>query len=171
MAVLGSSRSDGNTRRILDAVLDGRAVELLDLSQYPLTPYDYEHRNASDFFFAFATRMSKAEVLIFATPVYWYSMSAQLKIFFDRLSDLITIHKDLGRSLVGRQVFAVTSSPAPDLPPGFEVPFQLTAEYLGMRWGRCFHGQFLSDGQAAPGVMENARKFGNDVFQEDAESK
>jgi len=164
IAILGSSRSDGNTRRVLDAVLNGRSVELLDLSAHPLTPYDYQHRNESDSFLAFAARMAEAEVLVLATPVYWYSMSAQLKVFFDRLSDLITIRKDLGRSLAGRQVYAVTSSTTPELPNGFEVPFQLTCEYFAMRWSGCFHGYFLADGQPAPGVMELARTFGEEMF-------
>ena len=164
IAVLGSSRSDGNTRRVLDAVIGGTAVEILDLSTHPLTPYDYQHRNSTDFFLAFAARMTEVEVLILGTPVYWYSMSAQLKLFFDRLSDLITIRKDLGRALAGRHVYAVTSSPAPALPNGFEAPFELTCEYFGMCWGGCFHGHFLADDTPAPGVWEMARAFGEDLL-------
>lgn len=164
LAILGSSRGDGNTRCVLDAVLGGRAVEILDLHEHPVTPYDYEHRNAADPFLDFAARMATAERLVFATPVYWYSMSAQLKLFFDRLSDLVTTRKELGRALAGRRVLAVATSTAEELPSGFEVPFQRTCEYFGMHWDGCFHGRFLADGQPAPGVMEQARRFGNGLF-------
>ena len=164
LAVLGSSRGDGNTRRVLDAVLGGRTVAILDLHEHPVTPYDYGHRNAADSFLDFAARMTRADTLLFATPVYWYSMSAQLKLFFDRLSDLVTIRKDLGRALAGRRVAAVATSTSAELPPGFEVPFQRTCEYFGMHWNGCFHGHFLADGEPAPGVMEQARGFGDRLF-------
>lgn len=164
LAILGSSRSDGNTRRVLDAVLGSREVEILDLGEHPVTPYDYQHRNASDSFLPFAEKMTRAETLLFATPVYWYSMSAQLKLFFDRLSDLVTIRKELGRALAGRRVLAVATSTTEELPAGFEVPFQRTCEYFDMHWGGCFHGHFLADGQPAPGVMEQARSFGDRQF-------
>lgn len=164
LAILGSSRGDGNTRRVLDAVLGGRAVEIVDLGEHPVTPYDYQHRNAADGFLEVAARMTGAETLLFATPVYWYSMSAQLKLFFDRLSDLVTIRKELGRALAGRRALAVATSTTEELPPGFEVPFQRTCEYFDMRWGGCFHGHFLADAQPAPGVMEQARRFGDRAF-------
>ena len=35
-------------------------------------------------------KMAKADVLVFATPVYYYSVSGQLKTFFDRTSPLFT---------------------------------------------------------------------------------
>ncbi len=34
--------------------------------------------------------------LIFATPVYWYSMNSTMKVFFDRLTDLTDIEKEEG---------------------------------------------------------------------------
>jgi len=43
---------------------------------------------------------------ILATPLYWYSVSAQAKTFLDRLSDLLVFRKDLGQALRGR-CFAV----------------------------------------------------------------
>lgn len=36
------------------------------------------------------TRILKANVLVFATPVYFYSMSGWLKVFFDRLTTIYT---------------------------------------------------------------------------------
>lgn len=35
-------------------------------------------------------KLGKAEVVVFATPVYYYSVSGQLKTFFDRTSPLFT---------------------------------------------------------------------------------
>lgn len=47
--------------------------------------------------------LDKYETLILATPVYWYSMSGIMKVFFDRLTDLLTIEKEFGRKLRGKK--------------------------------------------------------------------
>lgn len=44
----------------------------------------------SDDVAAVLAKMEKADVLVFATPVYYYSVSGQLKTFFDRTSPLFT---------------------------------------------------------------------------------
>ena len=126
-----------------------------------ISAYDYEHRNASDdFLIALAEKLVQAEVLIFATPVYWYSMSAQMKTFFDRLSDLVSIRKDLGRALKGKQGYLVTSSSENALPPGFEIPFIYSFAYLDMEWGGSFHACFKKDGVLSDEVLHEASAFG-----------
>ena len=45
---------------------------------------------------------SKYDTWIFVTPVYWYSMSGQMKIFLDRITDLLKWHKDEGRKIRGK---------------------------------------------------------------------
>jgi hypothetical protein len=61
-------------------------------------------------------------------------MSAELKVFFDRLSDLLTIAREKGRGLAGKDVWLLASGSEVMLPDGFEVPFARTAEYFGMRY-------------------------------------
>jgi putative NADPH-quinone reductase len=163
LSILGTSRSRGNTRLVLDAVLQGRAP-VIDLNDHSITPYDYTHRNSGDDFLEMARQVVEADTVVFATPVYWYSMSAQLKTFLDRLTDLTRVHKVMGRSLKGKSVFLVASSSSPELPPGFEVPFELTAGYLGMRWGGAFHAYFEADLVLSPEVEAQARAFGQRIF-------
>jgi hypothetical protein len=50
VVILGSSRSNGNTRGTLRGVLEGMDVELSDLSELRIGTYDYQHLNASDDF-------------------------------------------------------------------------------------------------------------------------
>lgn len=162
IAILGSSRSDGNTRRLLDLVLDGRPIEVVDLAGLSFGYYDYQHRNAEDDFARLAPKLIEARAIIFATPVYWY---APLKTFFDRLSDLLEVRKEIGRALAGRIGYLVASSTQSVLPPGFELPFQMTCDYLEMRWGGTFHGRFRKSGLLHSEIEGAARKFGNRIFR------
>lgn len=163
LSILGTSRSQGNTRLTLEAVLQGRAP-VIDLNGHSITPYDYTHQNSGDGFLGLARQLVKADTVVLATPVYWYSMSAQLKTFLDRLTDLTRVHKALGRALKGKSLFLVASSSSPELPPGFVAPFELSAEYFGMRWGGAFHAYFESDLVLSPEAEAQARAFGQVIF-------
>ena len=44
-----------------------------------------------DEFLKIIQAMIESDVIVFATPVYWYAMSGSMKIFFDRFSDLISL--------------------------------------------------------------------------------
>ena len=69
------------------------------LPNFAIGGYDYQHFNANDAFGGIAQKMAEADKIVFATPVYWYAMSAPLKIFFDRLDDLTENLKSLGQEL------------------------------------------------------------------------
>ena len=67
-------------------------------------------------------------------------MSAQLKTFFDRITDLLTIHKSLGRQLrSGKKMFSIACSSDSVAYEAFQLPFEKTAEYLGMTYGGHLH--------------------------------
>ena len=59
-------------------------------------------------------------------------MSATLKTFIDRISDLLKIRKELGRQLRGKKMMVIACSSDESEYPSFWEPFKLTAEYLGM---------------------------------------
>ena len=133
VVILGSARPDGETKRAVEiAFPDG--VETVILAHHKISAYDYQHRNDDDDFHTAIDAMLRADPIIFATPVYWYAMSAPLKIFFDRLTDLLETAKDKGRALAGKEVWLIATGIEAELPEGFEVPFARTAEYFDMRY-------------------------------------
>jgi multimeric flavodoxin WrbA len=135
LIIYGSSgNGSGKTIRVVNTLKEHLSADLIDVSTCNLSFFDYAHHNKDDDFHGFAQQMVCAESIIFATPVYWYAMSAQLKVFFDRLSDLITIRKPLGRQLAGKSMTFVATGHDELMPEGFDVPFKRTAEYFNMKY-------------------------------------
>ncbi len=64
-------------------------------------------------------------------------MSAQLKVFFDRLSDLLTIEKGLGCKLKGKSISVLSTGYNLKLPDCFVEPFELTAKYMQLEFKGC----------------------------------
>ena len=139
LAIIGSSRSGGETSSIVESVIGDQKAEIIELNSKNISPFDYEHKNSEDDFVAIAEKMAASDAIIFATPVYWYAMSAQLKTFFDRFTDLITIKKDIGRNLKGKKCYLVCCGSEKQMPEGFEVPFSATCNYLDMEYKGCLY--------------------------------
>ncbi len=153
--IFGSSRSFGNTRTIINDIIADSEIPLFDLNHFNITPFDYEHNNNGDDFIPLIEKLITFDTWIIATPVYWYQMSTQHKIFFDRFSDLLKIRKDLGRKLRGKKLFVIASF-GTSYPRGFEDTFAQMCEYLGIEYLGC---SFVYSGN------ENKEFLDNNVVQ------
>ena len=138
-----SSRPDGNTFKSVEALIRNRTASIVNLADKNIAPYDYDYRNQGDDFLSVVKVMQASDTIVFCTPVYWYAMCSQMKVFFDRLSDLVRIKKDIGRSLAGKHVYMMANGTDKNWPEGFEVPFQKTSEYFDMHYqkGHYLHTQ------------------------------
>lgn len=149
--LFASARELGNTRKIAQSVQEKTDADFLNISALNISAYDYEHRNRQDDFIPSFEKIVNYKNLIFITPVYWYSMSGPMKIFFDRMSDLMTIRKDLGRSLAKKNMAAICCSSNGEVYPGFFMPFARTADYLDMNYlGDCH--TWIENGEVPAGV-------------------
>ncbi|OMQ12197.1 flavodoxin family protein [[Flexibacter] sp. ATCC 35103] len=133
--ILGSSRKNGNTTRIVDEISKDTGIDVIDLSDYSISYYDYESKNKEDDFLPLIRRiLEQYDTLIFATPIYWYNMSGIMKVFFDRFSDLIRIEKETGRKLRGKKIGVISNSHDNEIEESFYIPFKKSADYLGMEY-------------------------------------
>ncbi|MAQ01564.1 MAG: FMN reductase [Alteromonadaceae bacterium] len=132
LVILASSRSGGNTARLSQEIAKRLQADFVDLLGLSISYFDYQHRNIADDFIPLMERIVTADFVVFATPVYWYSMSAQLKTFFDRFTDLLTVKKELGRKLRGLPISVIATGTDAELPSDFETQFELIADYLGL---------------------------------------
>ena len=133
--IFGSSRSNGNTSMLVDHLRKQAECDLIDLSNYQISYYDYGHNNAGDDYLTLMRQLTEDyDVLILATPVYWYSMSGIMKVFLDRLTDLLDFDKDTGRKLRTKKMAVISSSLGDNLGESFWLPFIAIAGYLGMEY-------------------------------------
>lgn len=133
--ISGSSRGDGNISSLISEMMRLVKWDLIDLNRFDFSYFDYQHNNRNDDFLKLMKQIiSDYDILIFVTPVYWYSMSGIMKVFFDRLTDLLMIEKNLGRQLRGKKMAVMTSSVGENLGDSFWLPFIHTSSYLGMQY-------------------------------------
>jgi len=131
--ISGSARKNGETKKVINELVKISNWDVIDLVDFNISHFDYEHLNQNDDFINLIKRIvNNYDVLIFATPVYWYSMSGIMKVFFDRLTDLLIIEKETGRKLRNKYMGVISSSNGNNLGDNFWLPFKKSAEYLGM---------------------------------------
>ena len=164
LVILGSARPDGETRRAVDLAFPPGTAELVVLPNFSFGGYDYRHFNANDAFGHIAPKMAEADKIVFATPVYWYAMSAPLKIFFDRLTDMTENLKMLGKSLAGKPVWMIATGVEEILPEGFEVPFARTADYFGMIYRGCAYLYTGTDATRRADTEKALVRFGEGII-------
>ncbi len=141
IAVIGSSRRNGNTGKLIDLIAKELNIEVIDLSLKNISPFDYEHKNADDDFMPLMNHLLKYDNIIFVSPVYWFSMSAQMKVFIDRMSDFLSIEelKSKGRELRSKAGYVVSTSVSDNIADSFIDSFTNTFDYLGLEYGGCIH--------------------------------
>lgn len=129
----GSSKSNGNTNKIALFIKERTGFDIIDLKSKNIGPFDYDFKNRGDDFLPTIKEIvENYDILIFATPVYWYAMSGIMKTFIDRITDCIKIEKTIGRKLTGKKMGMISCGSGSELKKGFTMPFIESAYYLGM---------------------------------------
>jgi len=141
IVILGSARRNGNTGKFVDWILADSGIEVIDLNELDISPFDYGHHNIEDDFHQTMDHILKYENIIFASPVYWFSMSAQMKVFVDRLSDFLSVDslKEKGRKLRGKRGHVLSTSISEHADASYTDSFLNTFIYLGMKPGSFIH--------------------------------
>lgn len=141
IALFGSSRRRGNTGQLMDHIAAELDIEVVDLGQLRMSPYDYEHRNRGDDFEPLMKRILEFDHIIVASPVYWYSVSPPVKVFLDRITDYLDVPElqQDGRRLRGKTGHIVCTSIYDSAPTSFLGALTATFAYLGMHIGGAVH--------------------------------
>lgn len=144
--IQGSSRSEGDTSKVVSLLSAETGYDVIDLNKKNIGHFDYNFKNRDDDFInLFKDMVTDYKAIVFVTPIYWYSMSGLMKVFFDRISDFLKLEKDYGRKLRGMKMASVSSSNDDRFYDGFEMPFENSADYLGMEYKGHLHAWVKND--------------------------
>jgi len=141
IALFASARRHGNTGTLMDRIAGESGIEVVDLGELKIAPYDYEHSHRGDDFEPLFRRVLEIDRLIFASPVYCYAVAPPMKAFFDRITDFLDLPElqNEARRLRGKTAYVVCTSIYDEAPPSFLGAFRDNFEYFGMRFGGVAH--------------------------------
>jgi len=167
IALFASARRNGNTGKFIDWIASTLDIQIIDLSEKDISPYDYNHKNINDDFIPVMNQLLSYEKIIFVTPVYWYGPSAQMKTFIDRTSDFLDVEdlKDIGRRLRNKTAYIACTSISDDADSSFINSFKSTFEYLGMDYGGYVHAN-CENGYNHVKYIEDVDKFINSIQEQ-----
>lgn len=103
LGIMGSSRRDGNTNDLLDVALKGAAEAGAEVEKVTLPDYNLHHiyncqdckqqgECPPDDFPLIRDKIYAADGLLWATPLYWYTVSGLTKVLLDRLCCIMYWH-------------------------------------------------------------------------------
>ncbi|MEK4426091.1 flavodoxin family protein [Solibacillus sp. FSL K6-1523] len=93
--IYGGNRLNGNTETLTKLAIQGLDVEEVYLKDYLIEPIiDKRHAEegfseVNDDYNSIINRNLPHDILIFSTPIYWYSMTGTMKNFIDRWSQTL----------------------------------------------------------------------------------
>ncbi|MBB4823990.1 multimeric flavodoxin WrbA [Sporosarcina luteola] len=153
IAVLyGGNRPNGNTEMLTKLVIQGLPVEEIYLKDYVIEPIE-DKRHAKegfpeiqDDYNSIIDRILEHDILIFTTPIYWYSMTGIMKNFIDRWSQTLKDEKypDFKKQMSQKRAFVIAVGG--DTPRIKGLPmiqqFQHIFDFIGIR----FDGYLIGEG-------------------------
>jgi multimeric flavodoxin WrbA len=174
LALVGSPRKRGNTDLLVDATLAeaakrGHTGEKLYLYNYNIEPcVDCRACKKGELVCVQTDDMPKlykaidsADVLIFATPIYWYGPTAKMKLLIDRLRPYVA-----NRKLEDKKAYLIAPSEEGPIACGPLIDIlKMSYRYLGLVYG----GEALitanekSEVAKKPDEMEKARNLLDDL--------
>ena len=86
--LFSSANKDGNTAKTVDKIHAEHQCEMINIDELDITPYRYNNQYPNDDFYCLLNKISNADNIVFASPVYWYSVTAPMKNLIDRMTEL-----------------------------------------------------------------------------------
>ncbi|WP_322922523.1 flavodoxin family protein [Paenibacillus campi] len=138
----GSAREDGNTAILARQLLAGLDYTEIALRHHRIEWIDDKRHDPEGFrprqddYEQVLTSFLEADYVVFSSPVYWYGLSAQLKVFIDRWSESLRIVPDFKQRVQNKKICLVLvggDDPQRKAQPIVQQ-FQYIAEFLELEW-------------------------------------
>ncbi|SDQ80388.1 flavodoxin family protein [Virgibacillus salinus] len=114
--IYGGTRENGNTEILTEQAVQGLSVEKIYLRNYDIHSIeDLRHTQGGfyevdDDYNSIIDRIIPHDILVFATPIYWFGMSGTLKNFIDRWSQTMrdASYPDFKNSMAAKKAYVIT---------------------------------------------------------------
>ncbi len=162
LVIYGSSREEGNTELLTETILEGVDATRVYLRQKNVRPIvDQRHdpegfRVVDDDHDAIIQQMLSADLVIFATPLYWYGMSGPMKDFVDRWSQSLRDSRyDFKGEVKGKPAWVVVTGGKDARLKGLPLieQFHHIFNFVGME----FAGYLIGTGGQPGQIMQDER--------------
>lgn len=185
LAFMGSPRKNGNSSTLAGQILKGveeqgvttDAIHLQDLSIGPCRAcYACQKKGGSrcaldDDMQSLYPRLISSEAWVLASPVYWFTMTAQMKLFMDRLFGLVAYGPEpFRRKKIAIAMTYGDSDPFNSGCVNALRTFQDAFRFTGSRIAGMVYGSALEPGdiEKNASLMDDARKLGRRLARQDS---
>ena len=160
--IYGTTRDNGNSELLTDYALKGISSEKIHLRDYTIQPIiDKRHssegfQDIHDDYNTIIDRILPHDVLIFSTPIYWYSMSGTMKNFIDRWSQTLRDSKypDFKTKMASKKAYVIAVGG--DDPNSKGLPmiqqFNYIFDFIGME----FKGYIIGHGNKSEDILQDS---------------
>lgn len=134
LAINSSSRSESNTSDMLGILLRDISAEYISLRKFEINPVaDQRHSSKKwqtkvDDYPTLINTLVNSDIVVFATPIYWYSISGLLKNFIDRWSESLATDPEFRKKVFGKKIYVLLVGD--DLPKIKAMPIIKQFEYI-----------------------------------------
>ena len=179
LIIKGSPRKNGNSAVLADQVFDGAKEAGADVESIYLSGLEINPCDACDVCQGGGTgciveddmqslypKLNQADVIVIASPIYFFTVSAQIKLFIDRWYAFEGVG---GNSLRGKQLAIVLVYGDTDLYTSGGInairTFESISRYIGMEIVGMVYGTALQIGEVEkkPGLMAKAFNLGRRI--------
>lgn len=162
LVLQGSSREHGNTELLVSLAVEGIPHTTIRLREKKILPI-LDQRHDPDGFAAVADDYDEViesvlahDILVFATPIYWYGMSGHMKNFVDRWSQSLRDKRYAFKDALGqKQAYVITTGG--DEPHIKGLPLIQQFQYIFSFVGMPFAGYIIGEGNKPGEILEDEK--------------
>ncbi|KAB2329511.1 flavodoxin family protein [Cytobacillus depressus] len=161
--IYGGNRPNGNTESLTKLATQGLVVEEIYLKEYVIEPIiDKRHAEegfpeVNDDYNFIIDRILPHDILIFSTPIYWYSMTGIMKNFIDRWSQTLkdTNYPDFKKQMSQKRAYVIAVGGDQPYMKGLPMiqQFQHIFDYVGTT----FEGYIIGEGNRPDDIAQDLK--------------
>jgi multimeric flavodoxin WrbA len=159
--IYGGTRPEGNTEILTEQVIKGLSPEKIYLKDHSILPIiDMRHspegfHDRKDDYNSIINRILPHDILLFSTPVYWYSMSGSMKNFIDRWSQTLRDpnYPDFKKRMAAKKAYVIAVGG--DNPNIKGLPMIQQFKHIFDFMGTEFAGYVIGEGNKPGDILED----------------